>query len=175
MAIILEGFDNSGKSTLAKHFGLEIVHPGPAPKTEAEEVGCLLAQEGLANKTLVMDRVTCLSSQAYNRNKYFEPQLKSALQRMIVIPHCVIIYCRPNLNTILDFSKHEVKSYDDPVKIAWLQANVVPIVARYDTLMSTIPHLRYDWTNPDLSIIEAALNAQFTMGDWVKWLDRVKT
>lgn len=171
MAIIVEGFDNSGKSTLAESFGLEVIHPGLAPKGRYEESKCLEVQAKQARLPVVLDRVTCISTQVYG-GRLFDPYLKSYLTDMLTTHHCVLIYCRPDLDRILDFSRHQSKGYDKPSQVDWLKKNAVRLVAQYDQLMSGIPHIKYDWADPDMSKVQLAYDAQFTIGAWRKCLTK---
>jgi hypothetical protein len=166
MAIIVEGFDNSGKSTLAYYFGLDVLHPGPRPTTHNQEHHCLVDQLSHARLPVVLDRVTCISTPAYT-GKSIAGYREWAL-RLTETHHCILIYCRPDLEYITDFSRHKAKSYDDLKQLDWLSKNAKDIVARYDALMSTLPHMRYDWVNPDRSVVQAAYDAQFDYGAWLK-------
>lgn len=169
MAIIVEGFDNSGKTTLAESFGLEIVRAGPKPKNWREEQRYIEDQQNQARCPVVLDRVTCLSQPIYRGSP--DPRYDRALNDLLKTHHCILIYCRPPLETILDFSKHQVKSYDDQKHLDWLKANARIIVDRYDAAMKRIPHMRYDWTSPDRSVVQWAYDAQFTIGAWKTCLD----
>jgi hypothetical protein len=167
MAIILEGFDNSGKSTLASKLGFEILHPGPRPKDWVEEHDCLMTQKIRAHLRLVMDRVTCISTPCYTGEDW--PRFKVWASKMIDTPHCVVVYCRPPLEVIKDFDKHVVKTYDEANQVKWLKDNADRIVDNYDTMMQGIPHMRYDYTNPDESVVELAMAAQMSVEDWNLW------
>lgn len=163
MAIIVEGFDNSGKSTLAASFGLEIVHPGPRPKNAVEESDCFHAQYAQAAKPVVLDRVTCISTPCYTGRA--SQKYAHWLQKMLETPHCVLIYCRPPLRLIKDFSGHRAKGYDTPEKIKWLQNNCDEIVGRYDRWMGMVPHLTYDYTGHDLDL-DLIKQSQYNFGAW---------
>lgn len=166
--IILEGMDNSGKSTLAKQFGLDILHPGPAPRTKYEELSCLRVQLENARKPIVQDRVTCISSQVYGRNPDFV-LLNDYLKQMLSTPHCIVIYCRPPIETIVNFSTHKAKAHDNADHLRNIQENALELVSKYDRLMSRIPHLSFDWTGLqqiDWSLVEFT---QYSHGAWSKW------
>lgn len=60
-----------------------------------------------------------------------------------------LVYCRPPIETILDFSNHEVKEYDSPEHLKELQLNGLQVIHRYDALFESLPHYRYDWTKGD--------------------------
>lgn len=169
MAIIVEGFDNSGKSTLAASFGLEIVHPGPRPATWQDTLKCMDDQLATCGRNLVMDRVTPISQPCYT-GKY-DPIYAQYLNGMLSTQHCVLIYCRPPINIIMDFSRHQVKSYDDEVKVKWLKDHAIEIVDRYDSFMSCFPHKRWDYTHPDMRVFYDAIAAQTFPGEWEKWIN----
>lgn len=173
MAIIVEGFDNSGKSTLAQSFGLDVQHPGPAPRNKWDEFKCLQAQAQQARLPIVMDRVTCISSQVYG-GRLFEGHLKDALHEMLATQHCVLIYCRPPIERITDFNTHAKKGYDRPSDEAYLKKNAVRLVAQYDQLMNTVPHMRYDWTDPDPEVTQVAFDSQFTIGAWRRCQEKMR-
>jgi hypothetical protein len=169
MAIILEGMDNSGKSTLAKKFGLEIVHPGPRPKTWGEEQNCLDNQLRECRNPIVMDRVTCISSQVY-KGRLFDHAYMSYLDRMVFTKCCVIIYCRPPRNVILKLDSHEVKPYDTAEALANIKLNGHNYIESYDQLFKSTPHLVYNYITPDESVIERAMDMAFNLGAWKKWI-----
>jgi hypothetical protein len=167
VAIILEGFDNSGKSTLAEQFGLPVVHPGPRPKTWEEEIICMDNQLADARLPIVMDRITCISSRVYkqkNAQEYYD-----YLQQMVDTKCCVIIYCRPPTHTILDMSRHSTKTYDTKEHLKDLHRNANLYIGAYDKLFSSVPHLAYNYTKPDESVINQALDMQFNVGFWKSW------
>jgi hypothetical protein len=170
MAIIIEGFDNSGKSTLAESFGLEVLHPGPRPESVVAEMACIQHQLANASKPVVMDRVTCISSPAYAGNRPFHRLYKRHALQLVATPHCVIIYCRPPIETILDFSTHKAKAYDTRDSEMTLRRKARSIVGNYDGIMMHVPHLRYDYTNPDRKVVQLAYDAQHSLEAWKTWL-----
>ena len=171
MAIVLEGFDNSGKSTLAGALPFPVVHPGPRPKTSEEETSCLTKQQFMANHKLVMDRITCISTACYTHK--VQPYMRHA-QAMAGTRHCAIVYCRPPLEVIQDFSRHIAKSYDEADQLERLHRSAATIVGNYDAFMRYVPHLRYDYTNPDQGVIDAAIEAQHSVRGWYEWIERVR-
>jgi hypothetical protein len=84
--------------------------------------------------------------------------------------HCVFIYCRPPIEVIKDFSKHIAKSYDEVNQIQWLHDNAERIVAAYDDYFMFIPHRKYDYTNPDRGVLDAAIEAQHSVEGWKRWM-----
>ncbi len=164
MAIIVEGFDNSGKSTLAASLGRRVVHPGPRPGPK-EEYSYIENQMHMATQKVIMDRITAISQPCYGDVgswPFYRPYVIEMLNRF----PCILIYCRPPTEVIKDFSKHELKSYDDEKKVKWLQDNADRIIANYDSVMSSIPHLKFDYTDPDKTAIELALKSNKSVGAW---------
>lgn len=169
MAIILEGFDGCGKSTLASKFGLEVKHPGPRPRTWSDEQRCLEDQLRDARLPIVMDRVTCISSQVY-KGRLFDKQYMSYLDRMVYTRNCVIIYCRPPIRTMLHMDSHEAKPYDTAEHLASIKLNANHYIESYDKLFKSTPHLLYNYTSPDDSVIDTALDLAFNIGTWKSWM-----
>ena len=167
MAIIVEGFDNSGKSTLARSLGFEVLHPGPRPKSLGEEYDCFVKQLDQARKPVVMDRVTCISTPCYTSKDW--QNYAHWVRRMTEMPHCVIIYCRPPIEAIKDFSRHICKGYDEAKHVQWLIDNAERVVDNYDLYMSQVPHMKYDYTDPNRVVIQMAQDAQFTIRGWNAW------
>lgn len=143
--IVLEGMDNSGKSTLAKKLGFQTIHPGPAPKSFDEETNFMDNQLGLASHHLVMDRITCISQQVY-QDKLFDKRYIEYLKRMQEVNNFAIIYCRPPDSVILNFKTHQPKKYDTKDSLKKIEDNAIKYLGSYDKLMATINHIVYDYT-----------------------------
>lgn len=143
--IIIEGMDNSGKSTLAKKLGLKTIHPGPAPESDSIELECMEYQLSIAQEPVIMDRITCISQQVY-QNRLFDSKYTAFLHRMLSTPKCIVVYCRPPKEVILNFESHCKKSYDTEESINNLIKNGSALIDRYDELMKTIPNIKYDFT-----------------------------
>lgn len=168
MAIIVEGMDNSGKSTLAATFGLDVLHPGPRPRNARATMKCLEEQLCSSRLPVVMDRVTAISTPAYTGdlgNATFRDYRKA----MLATPHCVVIYCRPPIEVIKDFSRHVAVGHDEQRQIEWMIKNADQLIKNYDRLMAGIHHLVYDYTKPNDWLVKAAFDAVFTVGGWQKW------
>lgn len=147
MSIILEGTDNSGKSTLARElarrFDVPVLHPGPRPTTPEEETQCISDQWFKSHGRLVLDRVTCISTPAYTVG-FTDRYLKEAM--LLDHAQCLVIYCRPPAKEILNFDTHILKEYDDPLHIIKLQERIPQIIRNYDGMMAQIRHVKYDYT-----------------------------
>lgn len=168
--IVLEGADNAGKTTLARRFsGIPVYSAGPSPKNEEEEKDCLLAQATRAIQPCVQDRLTCISQQVYT-GRMFETKLGSILAQLIKTPTVIIVYCRPPDRVLMDLSTHTVKSYDTEEHLKVIMDNQHTFIDRYDALMSTIPHVLYDWTDPDIDVngfIKRLIDSQLGEKQWL--------
>lgn len=145
MAIILEGFDGSGKSTLAAKLGLPILHAGGPPKDAVQLQMNLSEQLENCIHPVILDRVSCISHQVYGGH-LFEDRLMMYLHAMLKTPKVVLVYCRPPLEILVDFSNHEVKDHDTPEHLADIEANKLVYINRYDLLMANVTHVKYDFT-----------------------------
>ena len=152
--IILEGFDNSGKSTLASAIEWPKYHPGPRPTSLKAEIGCITDQILMVRSecNVVYDRVTCISQLAYNPNPSYMAFRTVVAEYMA--NHATLIYCRPPIEVITDFSRHEIKTYDDEQWIEYVQENADVIVKRYDSIMRKLNHIVYDWTKPSQQVLD---------------------
>lgn len=165
MGVILEGFDNSGKSTLADNLGKDagatVYYPGPKPVGISEIRQQLRQQAQWASEpSAVLDRTTLFSQQAYalGNLKGMAEFACGALMEIGTIAKTVqnslVVYCRPPIEKILDFSTHKVKVYDDVKKIKWLEENAEAIIRRYDQMFSHWPHELWDYTNPNAELYQ---------------------
>lgn len=172
--IILEGADNSGKSTLASKINyLPKFSAGPAPRDSDEEDRCLADQLERATLPCIQDRATCISQQVY-ANRLMDSKLASVLSEMVRIPLVVVVYCRPPERVLMDLSTHAVKSYDTEDHLNKILDNQHIFINRYDALMSTIPHMLYDWTDNDVHVegmIEKLLDSQRGTKQWRDLID----
>lgn len=158
--IILEGPDNSGKSTLANAladmFGYKVVHPGGAPKNLTDEVNMMINQRLLAEQNIIHDRVTCLSQPVYNTlrgefntNRKYMPYIRQFENDANV----VIIYCRPPNELVLKMDGHEHKPHETAEHFQLVQQNQRLFVAAYDALMANVNHIHYDYTQDNAKSI----------------------
>lgn len=157
MAIILEGFDNSGKSTLANFLSdklkMPIYHPGGPPADEEAASEYIAEQLELASKSVIIDRVTSISRQCYEPDKLFNVELSNALKTLLNQPRAILVYCRPPDSVLHDWKGHETKDYDSTDHIEYIMENSNRIINNYDRLMTQVKHISFDWTN-DLDNID---------------------
>lgn len=174
--IILEGPDNSGKTTLAnvinEAIGLPIVHPGGAPKNELEELRCLKQQFEDAKRNIIQDRVTCISQSVFNifrENSKCNPIYGTYLRQMLSTEFCFIVYCRPPIDKMLEFNNHEIKLHDTPEHIQLVEHNQKFIIGAYDSLFSHIPHIHYDYTSvKSKEVLGKIFDANYIYDVWYK-------
>lgn len=148
MTIIIEGPDNSGKSTLAKSLSeiltCPVVHSERPNKGWGVNQTLLHSYRQLRPKRAILDRVYAISEYVYGnvvRNGSALGEFhKEALLDLYQRPH-LIIYCRPDIRTILD-------NQGRPQMKGVLEKHS-RIVEEYDILMDEVAlHtnlIRYDW------------------------------
>ncbi len=146
--IILEGMDNSGKSTLGKKLGLTVIHPGAPPKTPEYEMILFDRQLKDAQRRhgIVYDRVTCISQQVYRR-RLFDKWYMEPLTQLLFTPGVVLVYCRPPTELLVDTANHTKAEHDTPEMLKLVEDNAHLFVESYDKLMQNLPHLVYNYTS----------------------------
>lgn len=161
MAIILEGFDGAGKSTLASKLKFPVLHAGGPPKNNDQLKANLSEQLVSCSGRVILDRVTALSHQIYG-GLYGDPRLEFYIRAMLDMPKTVLVYCRPPDHVLLNFSKHEVKAHDTPEHLLNIEANARAYINLYDELMLKYSHIRYDYTtqNEDIALINGLIYSQ---------------
>lgn len=174
MAIILEGMDGSGKSTFGKHTGLPLIHPGAPPKTADLEKEFFQQQQENANKVVVYDRVTCISQQIYRKRMYDEWYMKP-LRKLLTTPLCLIVYCRPPDSVVLNLDNHTVSEHDTPEMLQLVRDNAQLFLTSYDRLMSSIPHVIYDFTTMDpTTLLTEIIPTQYHEKEWTRCMKQLK-
>lgn len=146
--IILEGFDESGKSALAQKLaerlpGFKVVHPGKRPFDADDALRMADIQSGLfhfaEHVNLIMDRVTCISSNCYTwhtTSLFARHQIQIMESKHIKVIHCL------HKGAPLTVSEHD---RDGSVGIA--RKNKDQIIERYNELFKGIEHCEYDYTD----------------------------
>ena len=163
MMIIVEGPDNSGKSTLinqlGKDFGIKLIEPvshGPVKgfKDLYDRTNGLI-KRAISNHTnkIIVDRISLISEPIYGticRNKNLwklSPKDEEKFWKVLDILDCIYIYCRPDDNIVLSMRTHQIKDYDTPVHLKALKENQQRIVEAYDKYFSsfTRPYFKYNY------------------------------
>ena len=149
MAIILEGCDGAGKSTLAeklrKHYKFEVIH---SDKMNYWEEHKLISSKG---PNTIFDRLSHLSDQIYGpilRNDHNSPVVKNrkVFDKMLININGVVILCEPCLETT---SKGWQKNLDSKGPENW--DSFAKIYFGYKGLKTDLPVIRYDWETDNYS------------------------
>lgn len=164
MAIILEGFDGAGKSTLAEKLGFSVMHAGGPPRDFQHMKECLDNQLAKCEPGVIFDRVTCISHQVYGGHM-FDSMLLDYMSQMLRKPHTILVYCRPPDEILMDFSRHIPKIHDSKQHLEDIEANVKLYIERYDHIMSTVANVKFDYTKhgEDVDFINALINTQVSV------------
>lgn len=178
MRIILEGCDNSGKTTLAnkiKHAlgpRVEYFHPGGKPADLEAEGQCVEEQLHTlaASSAIIMDRCTPISQAVYNTDPELEIWRSHMWGRYMDLG-VVVIYCRPSTDKLLrvqDLTWRDGETEEHKQKII---NNQHTFVNRYDAIMQDIPHICYDYEDTQQSelVLSRALAALTGNAAAVKW------
>ena len=100
----------------------------------------------------------------------FNREYMEYANEMLNTPHCVLIYCRPPTEIILNASTHEVKSYDTPEHLAYVEQNKNLFIESYDKLMYKLPHIRYNYLVDDANkLVDKVIALQFHLSEWRKY------
>jgi len=151
MAIILEGPDAAGKTTLGKFlrnsFNINLIASGGAPKSPSEVIAFCNDQLQACNDIRnVIDRVTPVSTPIYNPLYKNSKTLKDYLFSMINHPEVVFVYCRPPTDALMRPEKHQWKDYDTEEHKQKVLNNQMVYIELYDEAFDQIPHVCYDYT-----------------------------
>lgn len=152
--IILEGPDNSGKSTLAAQLSKKIkwdVEHSQRLQRPMSSIAHSTIQ--LRNRPIIQDRVYALSEYVYSRALKREPDidLKSVMLDFMA-RHYLVIFCRPSNVAILANNGRE--------QMEGVVGNHMQIIREYDFLRnemtrfsnSTVITYDYETMNPDMLI-----------------------
>ena len=155
MAIILEGPDAAGKTSLGRllsgQFGMNLIVSGGAPRSKEEVIQfCEMQMSHLDQLDAVIDRVTPISHPIYNPVYRNSDLLKDYLIKMLEHKQVLIVYCRPPTEALMRPEKHQWKDYDTEEHKQKVLNNQMVFIELYDELFQKIPHLHYDYTQREL-------------------------
>lgn len=163
--IIVEGPDNSGKSTLVKQLAKDldlIIYKGE--RGPCKDSGDLI--ERTTNMLLkygerrsIADRCPLIGESIYgpilrNHDLWSEEKPVFNLQQSLFLEalrtgKLILIYCRPPDDIVLNFSNHQVKEYDTADHLKELESKKSEVVKAYDRLIPVMCNLTYDYTKQD--------------------------
>lgn len=154
MHIILEGPDNSGKTTLANHMmgcvkNLIVHHPGGRPAHEEAELACVNEQLQMLKSdcpALVLDRITPISQSVYADDG--DNYIRGIRLTRMLNTHPVVVYCRPSNDRLMSFENFTWRAGETEEHKQRIITNQHEYIRRYDTIMGLIPHITYDFDCP---------------------------
>ena len=183
--IVVEGPDNSGKSTLIKWIKknldvVELKHNRHGPPSGAWEIK--LRTEIILDSAIrsshkngtIVDRFSLIGESIYGpilrgKDLWTEiPQDKIRLEKVFNDLDPFIIYCRPDTDTILDLSHHQIKDYDTEEHILNINKNQKLIVQAYDNYFArtSLHHFyKYNYKRGE----EALIELKQLLGEYLKW------
>lgn len=154
-SIILEGPNGSGKSTLGKQLsrilGMKYIHAGPSPGNHSQAVQACLDQHINLQSGCILDRVTPISRLVYERP--IEEHQVRIFQAFLLdmLTEARVIYCTAE-------GEFTEKEYYPPGHMEEIVKTQHLIRDRYESVMSTIPHIPFNWSTDRLSNVIIGLD-----------------
>ena len=149
MALIIEGPDNSGKSTLATRlsltYNIPVIHSGGPGKPEDVEERIRLDIDR-AQQRVIMDRSFIISDSVYSTccrgKQLFDPvkQLRKLAKILEEDSHSLLIFCTADYATLTDLEGHKAKSYETEEHVAQVRNVADNIIQYYDRLAFSLVH-----------------------------------
>lgn len=151
MIVILEGADNSGKSTLAKRLsletGLSVVHPGGPPVNVADAIIRCMEQQSIFTMStevdFIYDRVTCISDRIYRGNPDYHKVFDQYQRAISMAKNVLVIYCNPSIERLTNFDDHVTQAHETDEVVEYAKKNVNRIISEYDDVMHTLSSQRH--------------------------------
>lgn len=161
--IIIEGMDNSGKTTLCNHLKdrLDIpIYKGQIPKGRQGMIQFQMSAMYI-NQPMIYDRMRVVSEMVYGpiiRNENMFAKDGWFYINLLLKIRPLIIYCRPKDEYIYKFGSRE--------QMEGVIDNSQKLLERYDQIMSGMvklaerPILVYDWNNRDNIVSDCSMYVQ---------------
>ena len=151
MIIILEGADNSGKSTLAKRLsedtGLPVIHPGGPPANIADAVVRCMEQDQLFNLSteldFIFDRVTCISDRIYRGKPEYHNIFSLYQQAISLAKNVLVVYCNPSEDRLRNFDDHVTQAHEDEAVVNHAKMHIDRILEEYSDVMHDLSNHRH--------------------------------
>lgn len=168
-SIIIEGPDNSGKSTLIEKLSRDLKmaaeHDGGPPKNVDDAFSKV--QENLRKLHIgaLCDRSFFISEVVYgsilkspNRFSINTKLIETIRFYLYAQYKPLIIYCRPSDEKLLNMVHHEVKAHETIEHVKSVEANQLKLIKKYDEVMHDISCdyrniIRYDYASCDYEVI----------------------
>lgn len=153
--IIIDGFDNTGKTTLAnilkEIYDLEYLHSPSEYRYDFDKMVDWAIRELGSKRKAIYDRFSPLTDQVYGpilrggTPYQSDKRAKAVVTLLRYTPH-LIIYCRPPRDRIFNFGERD--------QMDGVIDNAVQLLNAYDELFKELENqgfnvLTYDYTNPN--------------------------
>jgi hypothetical protein len=157
MIIVVEGADNSGKTTFSEHLAGELmwprIHPGGPPSTLHDRnvkmadqlVTCVKCSIKNYPTPVVYDRITCISDPVYKFD-ISDPVCESFRGTMLHYG-MLVIFCRPPDDVLMRIQDHPLKPHDTEEQVKSVKKNQRKFIDLYDEMMKHTEHVKYDYTS----------------------------
>ena len=141
--IIVEGPDNSGKSTLAKYIGERrglIIQESEGPPKSNQEINDRIIRYARMNETLFV-RHPVISNSIYGKFRpEGDPVFPGLRDEFYNNPHLLIIYCDPGTRGL---DSHVIKDHDTPEHLAMVNSNAEALIEAYRDWAIGHAHIAY--------------------------------
>lgn len=147
MIVIIEGLDNSGKSTLCRHYheNVNLTIVKPIPRKSPEEALIQTIQLLSIPVDVVFDRINLISEAVYGptirSTKFPEELFEVGIQALIDV-HATIVHCCADPEPWGD------RAQMDGVINNWIRLNERYFIVMEILRQAGIPVKSHDWKNP---------------------------
>jgi len=178
--IIVEGFDNTGKTTLVKRLESTLgctAKKSPGPK----DTGILFAWVQIQlrdsyNRNILYDRFPVISDSVYgkhlrNRDPFRNTEDGRVLVEKVISRDPLIIWCDPGMGIALDFGEREqMKGVADKAKTLYLEYQ--EIMHKLSAMGASI--IKYNYNAP-MADVKLATSLSIYLSNWFRKKSREST